>query len=97
MCDLPICDLLCIPNYLILSKKVNLIRTPSVAYFSNSHTEAPSRGDSVTTRLVCGTNDTNTALPLVSQDLAAVSNMPPSVTLQEAVEGNHCILGRICW
>ena len=27
--------------------------------------------------------DTNTALPLVSQDLAAVSNMPPNVTPQE--------------
>ena len=27
--------------------------------------------------------DTNTALPLVSQDLAAVSNMPPKVTPQE--------------
>ena len=34
-----------------IPKKVNLIRTPTSAYFSNSHTAAPSRGESVTTRL----------------------------------------------
>ena len=35
--------------------------------------------------------DTNTALPLVSQDLAAVSNMPPNVTPQEGNIINYIV------